>query len=188
MAQSSKPLLRLVREEADSTEATDPKRPPTLEEAFRAHAHYVVAVATRLLGRDEEVDDLVQDVFLTAMRDLPSLRDPASLRSWLASITARKAHDRLRRRRLRSFLSLDSAPSYQEIADDAASPEQKALLARVYTVLDKVPARDRVAWTLRYIEGQQLEEVAGICGCSLATAKRRISAAQERIERAFSDG
>jgi RNA polymerase sigma-70 factor (ECF subfamily) len=50
-----------------------------------------------------------------------------------------------------------------------------------------VPPRDRIAWTLRYIEGQQLEEVAGICGCSLATAKRRISAAQERIERAFAD-
>ena len=130
----------------------------------------------------------MQDVFLTAMRDLPQLRDPASLRSWLAAITARKAHDRLRRRRLRSFLSLDAAPNYEQIADESASPEQKALLARVYTVLDKVPTNDRIAWTLRHIEGQQLEEVAGICGCSLATAKRRISAAQERIERAFADG
>jgi len=162
--------------------------PPSLEQAFRSHGHYVVAVATRLLGRNEEVDDLVQDVFLTAMRDLPSLRDPASLRSWLAAIAARKAHDRLRRRRLRSFLSLDSVPNYDQLADDAASPEQRALLARVYTVLDKVPVKERIAWTLRHVEGQQLEEVAGICGCSLATAKRRISAAQERIERAFGDG
>jgi RNA polymerase sigma-70 factor (ECF subfamily) len=148
----------------------------------------VVAVATRLLGRDEEVDDLVQDVFLTAMRDLPQLRDPASLRSWLAAITARKAHDRLRRRRIRSFLSLDAVPNYGQIADDSATPEQKALLARVYEVLDRLPVNDRIAWTLRHIEGQQLEEVAGLCGCSLATAKRRISAAQQHIERAFADG
>jgi len=182
------PVLRLVRETGDRPEPPEPSGAPSLEQAFRLHARYVVAVATRLLGRDEEVDDLVQDVFLTAMRDLPQLRDPASLRSWLAAITARKAHDRLRRRRLRSFLSLDAAPSYEQIADESASPEQRALLARVYTVLDKVPANDRIAWTLRHIEGQQLEEVAGICGCSLATAKRRISAAQERIERAFADG
>ena len=182
------PVLRLVREAGDRPEPPGPSEAPSLEQAFRLHARYVVAVATRLLGRDEEVDDLVQDVFLTAMRDLPQLRDPASLRSWLAAITARKAHDRLRRRRLRSFLSLDSAPNYEQIADESASPEQRALLARVYTVLDKVPTNDRIAWTLRHIEGQQLEEVAGICGCSLATAKRRISAAQERIERAFADG
>jgi RNA polymerase sigma-70 factor (ECF subfamily) len=187
MPQPITPLLRLVRDSADPPETPVAPQPPTLEQAFRAHAQYVVAVATRLLGRDEEVNDLVQDVFLTAMRDLPSLRDPSSLRSWLAAITARKAHDRLRKRRLRAFLSLDAAPDYQQLADDAASPEQKALLARVYTVLDQIPARDRIAWTLRHVEGQQLEEVAGICGCSLATAKRRISAAQERIERAFAD-
>jgi RNA polymerase sigma-70 factor (ECF subfamily) len=188
MPQAAMPVLRLVREPGQEDEPAALQGPPTLEFAFRTHGHYVVAVATRLLGRDEEVDDLVQDVFLTAMRDLPQLRDPASLRSWLAAITARKAHERLRRRRIRSFLSLDSVPNYLEIADDAATPEQRALLARVYEVLDRVPTGDRIAWTLRYIEGQQLEEVAGICGCSLATAKRRISAAQERIERAFGDG
>ena len=70
--------------------------------------------------------------------------------------------------------------------DQVESNEE--LVRAVYEELDRVPASDRIAWTLRYIEGQQLEEVAGICGCSLATAKRRISAAQERIERAFADG
>jgi RNA polymerase sigma-70 factor, ECF subfamily len=188
MPQVATPLLRLVREAEPGQGSEQPSGVPTLEYAFRTHGRYVVSVATKLLGRDEEVDDLVQDVFLTAMRDLPQLRDPGSLRSWLAAITARKAHDRLRRRRMRSVLSLDAAPNYQQVADESATPEQRALLARVYTVLDRVPASERIAWTLRYVEGQQLEEVAGICGCSLATAKRRISAAQGLIERAFADG
>jgi RNA polymerase sigma-70 factor (ECF subfamily) len=176
-----KPLLRLVQE------ASPDMGPPTLEQAFRLHSSYVAAVATRLLGRDGEVADLVQDVFLTALRDLPRLRDPASLRSWLASMTAHKAQGRFRRRRLRAFLGLDEVYHYEELVDDGASPEQRALLARVYQVLDSVPAADRIAWTLRHVEGQKLEEVALTCGCSLATAKRRIDRAQKRIERAFSD-
>ena len=45
---------------------------------------------------------------------------------------------------------------------------------------------NRVAWTLNYVEGETLEEVARLCGCSLATAKRRIAAAQRFIEEKLS--
>jgi RNA polymerase sigma-70 factor (ECF subfamily) len=43
----------------------------------------------------------------------------------------------------------------------------------------------RIAWTLRYVEREKLEEVARLCGCSLATAKRRIAATQAAIEEVF---
>jgi RNA polymerase sigma-70 factor (ECF subfamily) len=45
-----------------------------------------------------------------------------------------------------------------------------------------------VAWTLRHVEGQKLEEVAQYCRCSLATAKRRISAAHTRMLAELEDG
>jgi RNA polymerase sigma-70 factor (ECF subfamily) len=54
-------------------------------------------------------------------------------------------------------------------------------------VLDELPAAERLAWTLRHVEGERLEQVARQCGCSLATAKRRIAAAQDAIEQAVSD-
>jgi RNA polymerase sigma-70 factor (ECF subfamily) len=54
-------------------------------------------------------------------------------------------------------------------------------------VLDAVPADQRIAWTLRHIEGEQLEAVADLCGCSLATAKRRITAVSRTLEEAFSE-
>jgi RNA polymerase sigma-70 factor (ECF subfamily) len=54
-------------------------------------------------------------------------------------------------------------------------------LAKVYAVLDALPSDERVAWSLRHVEGERLERVAELCGCSLATAKRRIAAAHQRI-------
>jgi RNA polymerase sigma-70 factor, ECF subfamily len=165
-----------------------PDSPLTLEQAFREHSAYVARVATRLLGRSDEVDDLVQDVFLRAMRDLAQLREPSALRSWLATMTARMARRRLRMRKLRRFFGLDAVADYEALADPAATPEQRALLGRVYAILDELPVELRLAWALRYAEGERLEAVAEISACSLATVKRRIGRAQELIERAIRDG
>jgi RNA polymerase sigma-70 factor (ECF subfamily) len=68
------------------------------------------------------------------------------------------------------------------------SPERRALLSRVYQVLDGMDVDQRLAWSLRYVEGEKLEQVAEHCGCSLATAKRRISAAHARIQAELEDG
>ncbi|HMJ10167.1 MAG TPA: sigma-70 family RNA polymerase sigma factor [Polyangiaceae bacterium] len=152
---------------------------------FRSHARYVAAIAHRLLGRDQDVDDTVQEVFLIAVRGHSSIRDAQAVRGWLARVTVRVARRRLRARRIRGFFGLDEASAYDRIADGAASPEQRALLTQVYAVLDRVPCDARVAWVLRHVEGERLEDVARLCGCSLATAKRRIAQAERLLDEAF---
>ena len=157
--------------------------PATLEEAFRRYSRYVASIAIRILGRASDVDDVVQEVFIDAMSGLAGLREPAAIKGWLGTVTVRCASRRLRRRRLRGFLGMDQAPDYALVADTGATPEQRALLSRVYATLDRLPVNDRVAWTLRHLEDRGLEDVARMCGCSLATAKRRIAAAQSAVER-----
>ena len=149
----------------------------TLDDLFRRYARYVGAIGLRLLGRHDEVDDLVQDVFVAASRSLHQLQDPKAAKAWLITITVRKAHKRLQKRRLWAFVRLDTVDSRESLADPAAPPDQRALLAEVYARLDRLPAKVRIAWVLRHIQGERLETVAAICGCSLATAKRRIAAA-----------
>ena len=51
-------------------------------------------------------------------------------------------------------------------------------------IIDQLPTNDRMAWMLRHVEGYALQEAADACGCSLATVKRRVAAAQKRIDRA----
>ena len=69
-----------------------------------------------------------------------------------------------------------------------ADAEQRALLARVYAVLDELPVDARLAWTLRHVEGEEMSAVAALCGCSLATAKRRVALAHERLVKALGHG
>lgn len=160
----------------------------TPEALFRDHAPYVARVALRVLGRGPDVDDVVQEVFLAALRGADAIRDPGAARAWLASITVRKARAKLYTRRLRAAIGLDDAPDYEGLVAGDGDPEERVLLARVYAALDKVPTEERLAWTLRVVEGEALEHVAALCGCSLATAKRRVVAAHARIRREVGDG
>jgi len=160
----------------------------SLDAVFRAYSRYVATVAARLLGRDDEVDDVVQTVFLTALKGLERLREPKAAKGWLATVTVRVASRRLRFRKVRAMVGLDDTPEYVEtVVAPGATPDERVLLSRVYTVLDELPVNERIAWTLRYMEGERLEDVARIAGCSLATAKRRIAAAQEAIEGVVND-
>ncbi len=173
------PKLQLVRE--PSPEAPD--RRLTLDEAFRAHAPYVARVALRTLGRPEEVDDLVQHTFLEAMSGLKGLRSADALRAWLATIVVRLARRKLRLRKWRRWARLDDAPEYLEVADSRCSPDDRLMMARIYTVLDGLPVEQRLAWTLRHVEGERLEHIAAVCECSLATVKRRVASAQAALEK-----
>ena len=160
--------------------------PLTLDEAYREHARFVAGVAYRILGRDSDVDDVVQEVFLDAMKGLRQLRENHAIRAWLRVVTVRKCRRRLSVRRLKGMLGFDDAPSYAEVATTDASPEDRALLSRVYAALDRIPTDERLAWVVRHIEEEKLEDVARLCGCSLATAKRRISAAEQHLREMLS--
>ncbi|MBI5478103.1 MAG: RNA polymerase sigma factor [Deltaproteobacteria bacterium] len=154
------------------------------EAIYRRHVGAIAAVLVRLLGRREEAEDAVQDTFLVAFTELARLRDTDALRPWLIRIAVHQAHRRFRRRRLRRLLGLDRArddATLESLAAPGTSPEVRAELALLDRALAALLAAPRVAWVLRYVEGYDLEGVAHACGCSLATAKRRIAAARARV-------
>jgi RNA polymerase sigma-70 factor (ECF subfamily) len=180
-----KPSLRIV----EGYREGEPQSVPDSDEAlFQRFAPYVARIGLRLLGRESDVDDLIQEVFMAAFRQRHQVRDPLAFKGWIAIIAVRTARRQLRRRRLRGFVGLDTLAPPLELRDQGMSPERRALLARVYQVLDHMPVEQRLAWTLRYVEGEKLEQVAEHCGCSLATAKRRIAAGHARIQAELDDG
>jgi len=156
-------------------------------EVYRRWAPYVASVAARLLGGRTDVEDVVHDVFLAAVKGLKNLRDPQAVRGWLAAVTTRVVSQRLHAHRTRRWLGFRAAHEAVNVEAPGASPEEHALLARVYRILEHVPVKERNAWILRMIEGDDLTSVAVACRCSLATAKRRIAAAQARIDEVLHD-
>jgi RNA polymerase sigma-70 factor (ECF subfamily) len=174
-----------IEDEPVSSPAPEPGESALFDTAstYRRYAPYVAKIGMRILGRRDEIDDFVQDVFMIVHRNLDSLREPAAIKGWLAKLAVHEATRRLKRRRLRRWLGFGGATEYVDLADAGASPEQRTLLARVFSTLDALPASDRVAWALRYIEGETMPRVAALCDCSLSTAKRRVASAEVALER-----
>lgn len=158
------------------------------ETLYRRHVSFALHLATRIEGSTRDVEDIVHDAFIKAFGRLRDLADPNAFKSWLGSIVVFAVRSRLRRARLMNLLGLGRGADpvdLDSIASHAASPHVSAQLAQVYALLRTQPTDDRIAWTLRHIEGHELEAVANLVGCSLATVKRRITRAQRFLEDHF---
>ena len=158
------------------------------EALYRKHVAFAMNLATRIEGSTRDVEDVVHDAFIKAMNRLGDLSDPAAFRSWLGSIVVYAVRSRLRRQRLMAVLGLSRGADPVEL-DNLTSPRDSPLvranLAQVYALLRTHPVDERIAWTLRYVEGHELEVVARLSDCSLATIKRRIARAQQFLEEHF---
>jgi RNA polymerase sigma-70 factor, ECF subfamily len=150
-------------------------------ELFQRHAPEVERLLSRILGRDGELRDLVQEVFVRAFERLEQLDDPSKLRAWIVAIAVFVARERIRSRRRKWWLVLVPHHAVEELTgSDAPNPDRDVADA-TYRVMDRLPAEERIALALRVIDGRELTEVAEACGVSLATIKRRLVKAQERF-------
>jgi RNA polymerase sigma-70 factor, ECF subfamily len=154
------------------------------EALYRRHFATVWGTALRLLGSRNDVEDVVQDTFLTAFADIAALRDPGALVPWLLRIAINQVHRRHRRQRLLRIFGLERRVedgSLEHLADESADPLLRLELSQIDRALSDLPFAERAAWTLRRVDGHSLEAAAAACDCSLATVKRRIRAADRKV-------
>jgi RNA polymerase sigma-70 factor (ECF subfamily) len=176
-------VIRLHRADSDealvaSLRAGEPGAGRAL---FDAYGAYVRRVLMRVLGPDPEIGDLTQDVFVVALESLPKLENARALRGWLAQIAVFQARHCLRGRKQWSILRFFGPEDMP--AGRARDPDFEAseALRTAYRCLASLGADEQIAFTLRFIEGMDLAEVAGTCGVSLATIKRRLARAEARF-------
>ncbi len=135
---------------------------------------------SRSLG-GQDVDDHVQEVFLSLFQVLPDLRDPSALRSFIIGITLRVAGTELRGRRGRCWGQLTASGDLPEpsVQPDAEPPREA--VARLSAILETFGPETYRVIALRYVEGKELTEVAEAIDVSLATAKRHLARASARL-------
>jgi RNA polymerase sigma-70 factor (ECF subfamily) len=158
-----------------------------LTDLFGEHSAQVARLAFRLLGREDEVDDIVQDVFISLYRHLDRIRQTDALRAWLQTTTVRMVRRRLRVRRIGFLLRLRDRVETLELESPGATGEDRASLWRVHRALEQVGVNARIAWVFRYLEQESVDAVARLCGCSTSTAKRRIAEAHRAVRKALAD-
>lgn len=149
-----------------------------LYERFQDAIHRLV---WRVLGGDGEHDDVVQQVFENALGSIFSIRDPAALESWMIGTALNTVRRELRTRtRRRAHLASGELP---EVACETSDPDRQLLIRRFYAAVRRMRPDDQIAFTLRFVEGHSLDEVALMCSCSRTTIKRRLNRARRSFER-----
>ncbi len=156
------------------------------EALYRRHLQPVWSMVLPLIGSSVEAEDIVQDAFIMAFDDIHKLREPDRFGRWLMRIAVHQVHRRFRRRKTWQSLGLTwgiEDASLDALLCNDCSPEVAAELTKIAQVLAEMPPRHRIAWMLRFVEGCALDEVAERTAVSLATVKRRIAAADERLRK-----
>jgi RNA polymerase sigma-70 factor (ECF subfamily) len=147
------------------------------------YAPDVLRILVRILGYDQELEDVLQETFVRALGSIHTLRDPSRLGAWVISVAVRSARTLLQRRHRRRWLKL--LPPQEIVALDQPRCAQEPALAEAlrctYEVLARLAPDERVLFSLRFLEGMELTELAAACDVSLATVKRRLARAERRF-------
>jgi len=140
----------------------------------------IQGVIFRVVGGREDARDVAQEVFLKVYRGLADFKKEARFSSWLYQIALNASRDRLRRRRGRSYVSLDEAGEVVELrsASPARSPlelvEAQDLSRTVSTAVEALPEEQREVIVLKEFQGLTFVEIADILSVPVSTVKTRL--------------
>jgi RNA polymerase sigma-70 factor (ECF subfamily) len=151
----------------------------------RANVHRALF---RILGSNRELEDLLQDAFFEIFRALPSFRGDSTLGRWCQTIAVRVAYLTISRRRAPA---VDLALVEEVVANDVDLQRHvlvREATRRLYAALDRIEAKQRIAFALAVIDGKPLVEVAELTDTSVFAVKTRVwRARRELMKRASKD-
>jgi RNA polymerase sigma-70 factor (ECF subfamily) len=164
-------------------------------EAFRVlmerHGRAVHRLAYRMTANEQDAEDVVQECFLRAYRNLDHFEARSQFGSWLYRIAANCAYDALRAR-ARRVARIEPGPAEDlsaEVAADTPGPDRLAaggeVRDRVRAALRRMSALERSAFTLRHLEGMTTAEIAQALGLQGEAAKQSVFRAVRKVREAL---
>ncbi|MGD9904050.1 MAG: RNA polymerase sigma factor [Vicinamibacterales bacterium] len=163
------------------------------DHAFRAlverHSRYLYAVAHRVTGHGSDAEDVVQEAWLKAHRQLARFEDRSEVRTWLHRITVNCAIDFIRRRRHRELAVdpgdlADGSAGHWE-ADAHAGPDRLAesgqISDRVAAAMAQLTTSERAAFVLRHVEGLSIDEIGRALGLKTNATKHSVFRAVKKM-------
>jgi RNA polymerase sigma-70 factor (ECF subfamily) len=173
--------LTFVGDDSALVQALRAGHPGAAATFYDRYAAQVRAALRSALGPDDDVPDLLQEVFIRAFDGIEALREVDKLGSWLAAIAVFVARAHIRRRSRRSWLRLFMPEEPRTRHVEQPSSEARRALREVYGIFDQMAVEQRMAFVLRYVHGMPLPDAAVACKTSLSTFKRRLARAEKRF-------
>jgi RNA polymerase sigma-70 factor (ECF subfamily) len=156
---------------------------PSFEELVRRYEHKVYNITYRMLGRDDEANEALQETFLRAYRFLAKFEAKSSFYTWLYRIATNVSLTRLRKRKEPPIVSLDEplnedGTGGREIPDETRSPESdyraKELRDAIQRAVNELPPDYKPVIVLRDLEGLSNQEVGEALKLSVPAVKSRL--------------
>ena len=167
--------------------------PAAFNELVRAYRKRILGTVFRLIGRQEDVEDVGQEVFLRLYHSLDQLRTPEVFEPWLYRLTVNAAYDYLRRQKRHAESRMADLSEEQVLMADAAASGRRALEEKeksqiremVAMLLDQVSEEDRILLTLKEVEGLSLKELEKIYQVNENALKVRLFRARQRVIKGY---
>jgi RNA polymerase sigma-70 factor (ECF subfamily) len=170
--------------ESDASGAT----PVTLAGVYREHFAFVWRMVRRLGVPDGQIEDAVQDVFIVVHRQLSGFEGRSSVRTWLAGIVRRVAHDYRRSVERKPALANGLDRAVDDLAAEHRSPEDSAAateaVALLHALLETLDDDKREVFILAELEQWSIADIAEAIGVKVNTASSRLRLAREAFEQA----
>jgi RNA polymerase sigma-70 factor, ECF subfamily len=174
---SPAPLL----EEADLIAACIRGDERAQRQLFRREYPRVKSTVYRLVGAGRDVDDLIQETFISVFRSLARFRGEAKLSTWIDRIAVRQVFHHIRSRKQR--VSMDSVEEPATGGNVADHMQAREGLRRLYAALDMMTPEARTAFALYAIDGRSIANAAEVSGTSVVATKLRIWRARRQLLR-----
>ena len=157
------------------------------------HSRSVFRLAFRMTQNEQDAEDLVQETFLKAYKQLHRFDGRSAFGTWLYRIAANCSFDLIRarknRRERQTTLTSETTDWLDRVAAPDPSPERLARSGQVASLLKPALAQltelERTAFVLRHYEGRGIEEIAGVLGVQTNAAKHSVFRAVQKLRRAM---
>jgi RNA polymerase sigma-70 factor (ECF subfamily) len=157
------------------------------------HRAMVYRLAYQFAGNHYDAEDIAQDVFIKVFRSLDRFRYDAQLTSWLYRIVMNACIDHKRRHAPAGWAPFteDAELRMANTPEEGPGPEDQAYGGQLGEVLQteiaRLPAGQRLVFTMRHHEGLKLSEIADALGLAEGTVKRQLHAAVHRLRAALTN-
>ena len=166
---------------------------PAFEAIVTRYQARVFRLAFRMTGNEQDAEDVVQESFLRAFRQLAKFDERASFGTWLYRIATNCSLDLVRSKRRRSeqaaIIDPDREDPVQALPSADPTPDRIALSSevrgRVADAMNELSATERTAFVLRHFEGMSIEELSRVLECQPGAAKHSVFRAVQKLRRAL---
>lgn len=151
------------------------------------HGPAMFRYARRMLNDHGDAEEVVQDAFVAAWKALPDFRGDSALRTWLFTLTARKAIDLLRKKRPTPVEDETFTGMPAGDADPVEPVVRTELLEALDTALAELPYRQRAVWLLREVEEMSYQDIAEVLATTPTVVRGQLARARAALQEKLED-